>query len=64
MHESEFASLCTAEVEFAMAGGQPEGAHTWVDMLETYVPDHPTVDLLRRHIQGSGKLKAWRRRRN
>ena len=49
-HISEYAALCMAEVELALAQGQPQTALTWVDMLERAAPDHPVIDHLRERL--------------
>ncbi|NJM40622.1 MAG: tetratricopeptide repeat protein [Anaerolineae bacterium] len=49
-HISEFAALCMAEVELALAQNQREAGQHWVDMLARVDPDHPTLPNLRMRL--------------
>jgi tetratricopeptide (TPR) repeat protein len=50
LHFAEFAVLCMAEIDVALAGGQPEAARSWVDLWESGEPDHPGIPHFRRRV--------------
>ena len=50
-HISEFAALCAAEAEILLAEGEPASARTWVDLLASIEPDHPSVLALRQMMR-------------
>ena len=55
-HISEYAALCMAQVELALARHQPEAAKSWVDMLERAAPDYPTTANLRARLAPAKSL--------
>jgi tetratricopeptide (TPR) repeat protein len=44
LHRTEFASLSSAQIELALAEGDPESARIMFDMWEGIDPDHPLLD--------------------
>jgi predicted Zn-dependent protease len=54
MHFSEFASLCSAEIDLALARGEREAARSWLGLWEQATPDHPHLPLVRRQVRGRG----------
>lgn len=53
MHVSEFGMLCICQIEVWLGEGKPEGAQTWLDMLEKVDSKNPNLPALRSQI---GKL--------
>jgi tetratricopeptide (TPR) repeat protein len=51
LHFAEFASLCMAEIDVALAGGQLEAARSWVELWESGEPDHPGIPHFRRRVR-------------
>lgn len=42
-HTTEFATLCHAQIELALARGQPQSARSWLQMWEQVDPDNPLL---------------------
>jgi tetratricopeptide (TPR) repeat protein len=50
IHFLEFAVLCMAEIDVALAGGQLDAAQSWVDLWRSGQPDHPGIPHFRRRV--------------
>jgi tetratricopeptide (TPR) repeat protein len=57
LHTSEFAALCTAQMDLNLAEGQDDGARNWLEMLEQTYPDHPRLPYYRRRLGKPGRKK-------
>ncbi len=51
MHFSEFAAVAGAQIDTALADGNPEEARSWLQMWEKAVPDDPRVETYRGEIR-------------
>ncbi|HUX87007.1 MAG TPA: hypothetical protein VMW65_08395 [Chloroflexota bacterium] len=49
-HTSEFAALCSAEIDLALAHKQREAARSWLGFWSQVDPDNPLVAHYRRRI--------------
>lgn len=62
LHTSEFAALCTAQIEVLIAKRQLDGARSWLQMFARVDPDNPAVARFRRELRGPGIVqRLWRR---
>lgn len=52
LHTSEFRALAQAEIEYALAMEQPEGARSWLNMWEHVEEDHPDLPKWKARIEG------------
>ncbi len=57
LHYSEFAALCSAEIELLLAEKNEEGARAWMEMWERGDPEHPQLERYRRLL----RKPAWGR---
>ena len=49
-HLSEFAAFASAEIDYWLAKGSPEGARQWYDMWKQMDPDHPILAVYRSRV--------------
>lgn len=61
LHTSEFRALAQAEIEYALAMEEPEGARSWLSMWEHVEEDHP--DLLKWKIRIEDRSSPDKRKR-
>jgi hypothetical protein len=54
LHFTEFAALCAAEVQVALAEGNQEAARGWLGLWERGYPDHPQLPILRDRVRKRG----------
>jgi predicted Zn-dependent protease len=62
-HTSEFVHLCEAELEFWMAKGEKEGAHSWLNLWEQVDPENPRLISWKARMKAPKllqKLMRWR----
>jgi tetratricopeptide (TPR) repeat protein len=62
-HTSEFVHLCEAEIEFWMAKGEKEGAHSWLNLWEQVDPENPRLISWKARMKAPKllqKLMRWR----
>jgi tetratricopeptide (TPR) repeat protein len=63
MHTSEYASLCCAQVEIAIASRNRESALSWIQMWETVYPDDPNLEIMRSRVERPRLREMIERRR-
>lgn len=51
LHINEFAALCGAQIEIAMARKNRLAAKGWVEMWESADPDNPDLEILRSRVE-------------
>ncbi|MCI0389566.1 MAG: tetratricopeptide repeat protein [Acidobacteria bacterium] len=51
LHVTEFAALCGAQIEIAIARRNRESAQGWIQMWESVDPDSPTLEILRSRVE-------------
>ncbi|HEX6387404.1 MAG TPA: hypothetical protein VF177_22280 [Anaerolineae bacterium] len=56
LHISEFRALAQAQMEIALADGNKDAAHSWLDMWEQVDEDHPDLLKWRMLIEGADSL--------
>jgi tetratricopeptide (TPR) repeat protein len=54
MHTSEFAALCSAQIQIALKEKNREGARSWVDTWERVDPDNPNLEIFRLKVESPG----------
>jgi Flp pilus assembly protein TadD len=55
LHTSEFAALCTAQMDLNLAEDRGDAARNWLEMLEQTYPDHPRLPYYRRRVGKPGR---------
>jgi tetratricopeptide (TPR) repeat protein len=50
-HRSEFVGLCLAQIEVLLVEKNPAGARSWLDLLASVDPEHPSIPRLRAIIK-------------
>jgi Flp pilus assembly protein TadD len=55
LHTSEFAALCTAQMDLNLAEDRRDAARNWLEMLEQTYPDHPRLPYYRRRVGKPGR---------
>jgi tetratricopeptide (TPR) repeat protein len=63
MHTSEYASLCCAQVEIAIARRNRESALSWIQMWENVYPDDPNLEIIRSLVERPRLREMIERRR-
>lgn len=58
LHISEFRALARAQMDIALAEGQPEAARTWLGMWQQIDEDNPEIAEWEMRIDGPGQLLA------
>ena len=63
LHFGEFAALCLAQIELALAEDNPDVARSWLDMWAGADPDHPNLEPARWRIDSQAKPKrpTWKK---
>lgn len=51
LHVTEFAALCAAQIEIALARGNREVAKSWIQMWESADSDNPNLEILRSRVE-------------
>jgi tetratricopeptide (TPR) repeat protein len=54
MHTSEFAALCSAQIQIALKEKNREVARSWVEAWKRVDPDNPTLEIFRREVESPG----------
>ena len=60
LHYSEFASLCSAQMELSLAEKNTDAVRSWLDMWEQIDPEHPDVRHWRLRLSSSGLRRVLR----
>lgn len=59
LHVSELGSLCSAQIELALARKNRRAARDWFQMWEQADPDNPQLEQLRPRVQSIDLRKLW-----
>jgi tetratricopeptide (TPR) repeat protein len=60
LHRTEFFSLAGAQIELALARGEPDSAEVVLEMWEGIEPDHPLIDFYRDRVEASAPERRLR----
>jgi predicted Zn-dependent protease len=56
-HFSEFAAVCSAEIDLFLRQGNQKAADSWLEMWASADPDHPAIPLLRQRLGQAGERR-------
>jgi tetratricopeptide (TPR) repeat protein len=51
LHITEFAAICVAQIEIALARKNRESAKSWIQMWESADPDNPNLEVMRSRVE-------------
>jgi len=65
LHITEYAALCGAQIEIALARKNREAAQSWIQMWESADPDNPNLEIMRSRLERPRlhNLLEWRPQR-
>jgi len=63
LHVIEFTSLCSAQIEIAIARRNRKSAQGWIEMWESVLPDDPTLEIQRSRVERPQLREMIERRR-
>ncbi len=53
LHVSEASALASAQIELLIAREEPDGAQTWLNLMEQVAPDNRNIPILKQRIQAA-----------